>query len=826
MHWRGVSSAQTKLWSVALFAIVTLAAGVGWQIAHDRTVVIDSAEFAAQQLALNLEAYVSGTLRAADFVADQPRIEDLRFANENGGVAGAVFEQWQDTLLKRSFLRAIAFLDPKGNVLSSVIRRKDGSFQVSHNDTNLGDWSGFNTHLSGVSETVHVAEPIRGIVAERWVIPVTRAVRDEGGQLVGVVYVDIALDTFLTLFEEVLPSGGNSVSVYTKNGRLLFSQPFAEDLIGTSFAHVDLFKFRLAESARGVYETVDPINKDKTVFGYRALLGWPLVLAVDLSHSELLAPWRQRAVFLGLAGLGASAVIFVLTLWLSLQIRRDEVTRRVLLLRERSLEESQRLAGVAHFERDVSTNELTWAENMFAIHGVHPDTFSPGRASFLSLVVEESRNITEQQVYHFDFPPSNGHLECTIRRPFDGAVRDMIYDWEIIHDHDGVAIKAFGVARDVTDLRITESKARDNEVRLRDITECMSDFIWETNKNGVITYFESGEDGLVLDIEIGVTRSENVDLSTGGGDHAFLSQAMLRHEPFRSLNIPLRNRDGLVRWARLSGNPRFDADGEFLGFRGAGADVTELREKRLFESEKNKSDALDRLAGGIAHEINNLLQPVVVYSSMGETEVPETARTQGYFKKIYTASQQAISIVQDILTFAREGRTSPKSVPLAASLAEGLDIIRPTLPPTLSLVGPVGDLDLSVAANPGGLHQVLFNLIGNAVDAAGPEGHVSVEVGSTVLYPKDADRWTMLPGRYGYVSVADDGPGMDDQSLSKVFDPFFTTKPRGVGTGLGLSVVAGLVREWGGAVDVKSKPGETVFTFYVPLAEAKRQAAA
>lgn len=825
MYWRGVSSAQTKLWSVALFAIATLTAGVGWQLVHDRTAVINSAEFAAQQLALNLEAYVSGTLRAADFVADQVGMADLRLATEQRGVGNAALEQWQGTLLKRSFLRAIALLDPNGHVLGSVIRRRDGGFQVSHNARNLRDWSGFKTHLSGVSDTVHVAKPIRGVVADRWVIPVTRAVRGDDGELVGVVYVDIALDTFLTLFEEVLPLGRNSVSVYTKNGDLLFSQPFAEELIGTSFAHVDLFKFHLPENSEGVYEAVDPLNKDKGVFGYKMLMGWPLVLAVDLSHGEILAPWRQRVVFLGLAGLGASVVIFVLTLWLSLQFRQDEKTRKTLMLKERSLEESQRLAGVGHFERDILTGEITWAENMFVIHGVHADSFVPGRTAFLSLVVEESRSATQQQVYHFDFPPTNGHLECTIRRPSDGVVRELIYDWEIIHDHDGVAIKAFGVARDVTDLRVSESKARDNEVRLRDITQCMSDFIWETGKSGAITYFESGEDGLALDVEFGVTRSENVDMSAGGGDHAFLAQAMGRRESFRSLNVPLRNMRGAVRWARLSGNPRFDADGVFLGFRGAGADITEQREQRLFQSQKNKNDALDRLAGGIAHEINNLLQPVVVYSSMGETEIPETDRTQGYFKKIYTASQQAISIVQDILTFAREGRISPKAVPLAASLAEGLDIIRPTLPPTLSLVGPSGDSDLSVAANPGGLHQVLFNLVGNAVDAAGPKGHVSVEVGSTVLYPKDADRWTVLPGRYGYVSVVDNGPGMDEQSLSKVFDPFFTTKPRGVGTGLGLSVVAGLVREWGGAVEVKSKPGETVFTFYVPLAEVEQQAA-
>lgn len=120
---------------------------------------------------------------------------------------------------------------------------------------------------------------------------------------------------------------------------------------------------------------------------------------------------------------------------------------------------------------------------------------------------------------------------------------------------------------------------------------------------------------------------------------------------------------------------------------------------------------------------------------------------------------------------------------------------------------------------------MLFNLVRNAVDAAGPSGTVIIETGTSVLYSKDSDPWTVLPGRYGFFSVTDNGPGLDEQTLSKIFDPFFTTKPRGVGTGLGLSVVAGLVREWGGAVDVVSFKGKTTFTVFVPLVGALKQAA-
>ncbi len=539
----------------------------------------------------------------------------------------------------------------------------------------------------------------------------------------------------------------------------------------------------------------------------------------------MLAPWRKSAFAYGLAATGAATVILALTLWLTLQFRRDEENSRTLLLRERSLEESQRLAEIGHFERDILTSEITWAENMYAIHGVESDKFAPSRPSFLDLVIEDSREDVVRNVNAFDNPPADGHFEARICRPSDGAVRTMTYDWKIIRDQEGHAIKTFGVAQDVTDLRLTESKVRENEIRLRDITECMSDFIWEVDENGVITYFESGSHDPMLDIQIGVTKDQNINLAEGVIDRAILIQAMAQQEPFRNLIIALRDKKGDARWVRVSGNPMYDSKGHFVGFRGAGADVTEQRRQRLQQAEREKSDALDRLAGGIAHEINNLLQPVVVYSAMGETEEPEIERTQGYFRKIYMASQQAIRIVQDILTFAREGRAKVEAVSLSNVVKDGLDLMRPTLPSALIVDQSLLGDEVSVSANAGGVHQVLFNLVRNAVDSLGPDGTVIVATGTSVLYSKDSDPWTILPGRYGFFSVTDNGPGIDEQTLSKIFDPFFTTKPQGVGTGLGLSVVAGLVREWGGAVDVVSSEGKTTFTVFVPLVGALRQAA-
>lgn len=819
------SSAQIKLWSMGLLAVATLVFGVIWQVVSDRENTMDAARQNLAQLALTLEANTAGTIRSADLVADHVSSLMREYYQLDQMRADFPTADWSRILQNNELLHAISFLTPDGTVQRTVVRQDNGATEVIGDTFDGSQWSAFTAHMSG-NDDLYVDSPILSTFVEgKWILPLTKAVRSQSGDLLGVVYVDIALDTFLDLFSEALKAGGSSVVLYHKDGRLLLSQPFQSARIGESFASTSLFSTYRPVSPSGTYEALTPVGRERRILSYRVLADWPLLFTIDLAVDDVLATWRQRASFYGLAAVGASTLIGLLTLVLSFQFRRDEANRQMLLVREQSLEESQRLAGVGHFERDILTGKITWADNMYALHGVLREAFLPTRDSFMKLVVAESRNEVRSQVHYYDNPPSNGHFECQIIRPVDNAMRDMVYDWQVIAGEDGTPIKTFGVARDVTDLKTSERIIRENEARLQDITECMSDFVWEVNDDGVLTYFESGAEDVQIEVELGVTKDGNVDFSAGGGDYEAISEAMAERRPFRNFVIPLRTTERTTRWIRISGNPRFDSEGRFLGFRGAGADITEQREQGIYEIEKAKSDALARLAGGMAHEINNLLQPVVVYSSMGENENPERAQSGGYFRKIFLASQQAISIVQDVLTFAREGRGSPEPLLLESALTESLDILEPILPQKIKITGPAPDVSVNVAANSGGLHQVMINLVQNAVDALDGQGLIAIDLGAASFNSTDASHRGIAPGDYGYFSVADNGPGLDKSVTEKVFDPFFSTKPTGKGTGLGLSVVAGLVKGWGGAMDVSSCPGQTVFTVYIPLVGAAQRAA-
>ncbi len=365
-----------------------------------------------------------------------------------------------------------------------------------------------------------------------------------------VVHVSISLDTFLDFFSNVLPTGITSIAIFHTDGRLIFSYPFEEDLIGRSLSGYGLFKSRLPASSFGTYQATSPNGGDARILSYRAISGFPAVLAVDSSLNNVLGAWRQRAIIYGLAALGASAVILALTIWLNGQFRQDEKTRKTLLINEQSLETSQRMAGVGYFVRDVRDTDYVWADNMYRIHGVSPETFIPDLASTLDLVIEEDRARLRQRIQSDATLTRYGHAECRIRRP-DGEIRNMVYDWQFIRDHDDTPIQMFGVAQDITDLKETENAIRENEARLRDITECISDFIWEGDENGVLTLFETGANENNLKVILGQTRDEYVDHEAGGGDWLEILDAMTHHKPYRNLVVPFRN-DECQRRSKIS----------------------------------------------------------------------------------------------------------------------------------------------------------------------------------------------------------------------------------------------------------------------------------
>jgi two-component system, cell cycle sensor histidine kinase and response regulator CckA len=256
-----------------------------------------------------------------------------------------------------------------------------------------------------------------------------------------------------------------------------------------------------------------------------------------------------------------------------------------------------------------------------------------------------------------------------------------------------------------------------------------------------------------------------------------------------------------------------DGAGQSSKLIGVVKDVTELREaeRRRDELERQlmhsqKLEALGTLAGGVAHDLNNTLVPILALSKLALNDLPEDSPVRGDLGTIITASERARDLVKQILVFSRKQGLVKEEVDLARVAREGLRMLRASLPATIQIIEQISEVP-PLFGDPGELHQVIVNLVTNAAQAIGGEvGKITVRIWSAgeplaLLHTSHA-------GSTIYLSVSDTGCGMDAATADRIFEPFFTTKEVGEGTGLGLSVVHGIATHHGGTIVVRSQPGE------------------
>ena len=249
-------------------------------------------------------------------------------------------------------------------------------------------------------------------------------------------------------------------------------------------------------------------------------------------------------------------------------------------------------------------------------------------------------------------------------------------------------------------------------------------------------------------------------------------------------------------------------------------DLSDLRrtEERLQRAQR--MEAVGRLAGGVAHEVNNMMTIILGFSDLLTREVSAPEDRHREVEEIRKAAMRAAKITTQLLAFSRQQVLQPTDTRLNPVVEEIVPVLRLMLPANVRVETSLAPLDVVVRADRSQLEQVLINLTFNARDAMVSGGKIRITTQSRRMDEADGTRLIGIPipaGRYGLISVTDTGHGMDQSTLAQVFDPFFTTKPAGSGTGLGLSTVYGIVKQSGGYVWVESDPGAgTSFTVCLP----------
>jgi two-component system, cell cycle sensor histidine kinase and response regulator CckA len=283
-------------------------------------------------------------------------------------------------------------------------------------------------------------------------------------------------------------------------------------------------------------------------------------------------------------------------------------------------------------------------------------------------------------------------------------------------------------------------------------------------------------------------------------------------------------RDGSTFPVKINISTLKDESDEVIGFIEFVRDISEQKkaekDRIKLESQLNQAQKLESigtLAGGIAHDFNNLLTAILGYTELALFDIPSGTKLEANLKKSVQASHRAKNLVNQILMFARRSDEGAKPVTITPIANEALELIRSTIPSSIEIRKKIKS-DSIIIADPTKIHQILMNLCANAAYVMEEGGLIEVIISDIVSNPDSgADHTGLKPGEYVKITISDTGPGIPKENLNLIFEPYFTTKGPGSGTGLGLSVVHGIVKSYKGEVFVDSELNKgTIFTIYLP----------
>ncbi len=280
-----------------------------------------------------------------------------------------------------------------------------------------------------------------------------------------------------------------------------------------------------------------------------------------------------------------------------------------------------------------------------------------------------------------------------------------------------------------------------------------------------------------------------------------------------------RTRDGTYRWFRDDCQLVRSATGDPVEVVGARVDITD--ERKLGEQVRlaQKIEAIGTLAGGVAHDFNNILAIIKGTADLALSTTSDWTSVREDLREISATVDRASALTRQLLAFGRKQVLEPQPLDLNTLVAGTLKMVERIMGEDIRLALDTATRPLTVHADPGQLEQVVVNLCANARDAMPHGGEVAIQTDRVVLDDRFAEThpWSR-PGEYALLVLSDTGTGMDAATLERVFEPFFTTKALGRGTGLGLAVVYGIVKQHGGLIHVYSEPGQgTIFRVYLPI---------
>ena len=523
-----------------------------------------------------------------------------------------------------------------------------------------------------------------------------------------------------------------------------------------------------------------------------------------------------------------------------------EVTEQVAI--SRNLADSERRLqaalsagrGIGTWDWDVRKDRVVADERFALLYGVDPARAREGAplGEFFGAMHRDDSARVMAEVKHAITTGERFNAQYRLVRP-DGAVRWVEAEGQCRMDGEGRPSHFPGVTFDITDRVEAQDALRASESQFRTMAQAMPHHVWTASPDGLLDWFNnqvyaySGAARGSLDGTAWAAIVHPDDIEAAGGHWSAAVEAGQAYQT----EFRLRRADGAWRWHIARAVPVHDEAGKVVRWIGTNTDIDDqknaesLLEQRLEERsqalalseealrQSQKMEAVGQLTGGIAHDFNNLLQGITgaldrVQHRISQGRIGEVER---FLKAAVESANRAAALTHRLLAFSRRQTLDPKPTDANRLIGGMEELVRRTMGPNVE-VEVVGAGGLwPVRVDPSQLENSLLNLCINARDAMPEGGKLTIETANKWLDERAAREREVPPGQYVSLCVTDTGIGMSAEVIARAFDPFFTTKPLGQGTGLGLSMIYGFVRQSGGQVRIYSEEGQgTTMCLYFP----------
>jgi len=403
----------------------------------------------------------------------------------------------------------------------------------------------------------------------------------------------------------------------------------------------------------------------------------------------------------------------------------------------------------------------------------------------------------------------------------DGSTKWTEAKMSFLRNQDSVPVGIIGVTRDISERKQAEQALRNSEEKYKNLVENINEVIYTLDESGVITYI-SPAIRTILDYDsseiIGRSFTEFIyseDLPRQKERFERVLSGPIGPDEYRLLS-----KSGEIRWVQTSSMPILEKN-QTVGLQGVLSDITESKRLQSQLQQARKMESFGTLAGGIAHDFNNFLGIIIGNTELAMDDVPKWNPAHLNLEEILEAGLRASDVVRQLLSFTRRTQLEKKPVNIGIIMQESLKLLRSSIPTSIEIHQNIPrDID-TILANPTQINQILINLSTNAHHAMPYGGILAISLENVELDEDRAAQYPDLnPGRYVNLKVSDTGHGISTMEIDRIFDPYFTTKEVGKGTGMGLSVVHGIVKNHEGAISVKSEYGKgTTFSIFFPVIE-------